>query len=74
MYFRCKHSIIINHKGESVSSVTSSVSQAWIQGPIIFCPNNYKLQKKLQLSIIHVNSFINGAWQLHNYNNKLLLN
>ena len=24
LYFRCKHTIIINHKGETVSSVTSS--------------------------------------------------
>lgn len=34
--------------------------------------NKYKLQKKLHLPIMHVNSFINGAWQAHNYN-KLLL-
>jgi len=35
--------------------------------------NKYKPQKKLYLSIMYVNSFINGAWQAHNYNNKLRL-
>jgi hypothetical protein len=68
-----KHCIIINHTDESVSSVTSGARLgSRDQLLCIFCPNNYKLQKKLQLSIKHVTAFINGEWQAHDYNKKKL--